>query len=145
LQAVLLLTCVRTAHAVPGVTLFISDFKRSIVDKLAKDFFSEPSQVGLCGGGGSCHKPEQPDCHLHGTINRPVHPPVVVSCYSAICMVVTFQPVHPACAVTVIVDMYPFRSVTGSVRLSLAISTAWRCVCMAANKFPVVLLCCRRP
>lgn len=30
---------------VPGVTLYISDFKRSIADKLAKDFFSEPSQV----------------------------------------------------------------------------------------------------
>ncbi len=33
----------RCAHA--GVTVYVSDFKRSIVDKLAKDFFSEPSQV----------------------------------------------------------------------------------------------------
>jgi len=32
---------------VDGVTLYISDFKRSIVDKLAKDFFSEPSQASL--------------------------------------------------------------------------------------------------
>ena len=31
--------------AVPGVRLYISDFKRSLTDKLAKDFFSEPSQV----------------------------------------------------------------------------------------------------
>ena len=29
----------------PGVQLYISDFKRSLTDKLAKDFFSEPSQV----------------------------------------------------------------------------------------------------
>ena len=29
----------------PGVRLYISDFKRSLTDKLAKDFFSEPSQV----------------------------------------------------------------------------------------------------
>ena len=33
------------APAVPGVTVYISDFKRSIADKLKKDFFSEPSQV----------------------------------------------------------------------------------------------------
>ena len=33
------------AHAVKGVTIYISDFKRSISDKLNKDFFSEPSQV----------------------------------------------------------------------------------------------------
>lgn len=31
--------------AVKGVTIYISDFKRSISDKLNKDFFSEPSQV----------------------------------------------------------------------------------------------------
>ncbi len=29
----------------PGVRLYISDFKRSLPDKLAKDFFSEPSQA----------------------------------------------------------------------------------------------------
>lgn len=28
-----------------GVTVYISDFKRSLVDKLSKDFFTEPSQV----------------------------------------------------------------------------------------------------
>lgn len=33
--------------SVQGVTLYISDFKRSIVDKLQKDFFSEPSQASL--------------------------------------------------------------------------------------------------
>jgi hypothetical protein len=51
--------CLHTANAVPGVTLFISDFKRSIVDKLAKDFFSEPSQVGGEVGGrgeGACQR-----------------------------------------------------------------------------------------
>lgn len=32
---------------VSGVTIYISDFKRSIVDKLAKDFFSEPSQASV--------------------------------------------------------------------------------------------------
>ena len=31
--------------AVKGVTVYITDFKRSLADKLAKDFFSEPSQV----------------------------------------------------------------------------------------------------
>lgn len=31
--------------AVEGVTVYISDFKRSLVDKLSKNFFSEPSQV----------------------------------------------------------------------------------------------------
>lgn len=30
-----------------GVTIYISDFKRSIADKLAKDFFSEPSQASV--------------------------------------------------------------------------------------------------
>lgn len=34
-----------TSPAVKGVTIYISDFKRSISDKLNKDFFSEPSQV----------------------------------------------------------------------------------------------------
>ena len=31
--------------AVKGVTIYISDFHRSLSDKLNKDFFSEPSQV----------------------------------------------------------------------------------------------------
>ena len=30
---------------VEGVTVYISDFKRSLPDKLKKNFFSEPSQV----------------------------------------------------------------------------------------------------
>ena len=30
---------------VEGVTVYISDFKRSLTDKLKKNFFSEPSQV----------------------------------------------------------------------------------------------------
>ena len=30
---------------VEGVTVYISDFKRSLADKLSKNFFSEPSQV----------------------------------------------------------------------------------------------------
>eukprot|EP00879_Flechtneria_rotunda_P003057 GHRR01003277.1.p1 GENE.GHRR01003277.1~~GHRR01003277.1.p1 ORF type:complete len:252 (+),score=33.78 GHRR01003277.1:1011-1766(+) len=33
--------------AVPGVTIYFSDFKRSLVDKLAKDFFTDPSQTSL--------------------------------------------------------------------------------------------------
>lgn len=32
-------------NAVQGVTIYISDFTRSITDRLAKDFFDEPSQV----------------------------------------------------------------------------------------------------
>ncbi|WIA14579.1 hypothetical protein OEZ85_003095 [Tetradesmus obliquus] len=32
---------------VPGVTIYFSDFKRSLVDKLQKDFFAEPSQASL--------------------------------------------------------------------------------------------------
>ncbi|KAL3148597.1 Protein TIC 20-II, chloroplastic [Trebouxia sp. C0009 RCD-2024] len=32
---------------VKGVTIYISDFKRSISDKLNKDFFSEPSQASV--------------------------------------------------------------------------------------------------
>eukprot|EP00238_Polyblepharides_amylifera_P014906 CAMPEP_0196579558 /NCGR_PEP_ID=MMETSP1081-20130531/22799_1 /TAXON_ID=36882 /ORGANISM="Pyramimonas amylifera, Strain CCMP720" /LENGTH=193 /DNA_ID=CAMNT_0041899185 /DNA_START=254 /DNA_END=834 /DNA_ORIENTATION=+ len=32
---------------VDGVTLYISDFKRSVAAKLQKDFFSEPSQASL--------------------------------------------------------------------------------------------------
>ena len=32
-------------RGVQGVTIYISDFKRSLSDKLAKNFFSEPSQV----------------------------------------------------------------------------------------------------
>jgi len=31
--------------AVQGVTVYISDFRRSLTDKLARDFFSEPSQA----------------------------------------------------------------------------------------------------
>ena len=38
-------TTVTQLRAVPGVQLYISEFKRSLTDKLAKDFFSEPSQV----------------------------------------------------------------------------------------------------
>eukprot|EP00873_Tetraselmis_striata_P024539 jgi/Tetstr1/444803/TSEL_032651.t1 len=35
---------------VEGVVIYISDFKRSITDKLAKDFFAEPSQASIsCG------------------------------------------------------------------------------------------------
>lgn len=30
---------------VEGVTIYITDFKRSLADKLGKDFFNEPSQV----------------------------------------------------------------------------------------------------
>jgi hypothetical protein len=46
-------TLTHTGAAVPGVTLYISDFKRSLVDKLQKDFFAEPSQVRqqLLAGG----------------------------------------------------------------------------------------------
>ncbi|CAD7698473.1 unnamed protein product, partial [Ostreobium quekettii] len=33
--------------SVAGVTLFVSDFKRSIANKLSKDFFDEPSQAGI--------------------------------------------------------------------------------------------------
>ena len=36
-----------SAHTVPGVTIYISDFQRNIVDKLKKDFFSDPSQASL--------------------------------------------------------------------------------------------------
>ena len=35
------------SHTVPGVTIYISDFQRNIVDKLKKDFFSDPSQASL--------------------------------------------------------------------------------------------------
>lgn len=31
----------------PGVTVYVSDFKRSLTDKLAKDFFAEPSQASI--------------------------------------------------------------------------------------------------
>ncbi|CAL8462350.1 g1883 [Coccomyxa elongata] len=38
---------------VEGVTVYISDFKRSLVDKLSKDFFSEPSQASVtCAATG---------------------------------------------------------------------------------------------
>ena len=30
-----------------GVTIFVSDFQRSLTEKLSKDFFNEPSQVCL--------------------------------------------------------------------------------------------------
>mmetsp|Transcript_996 Transcript_996/g.3027 ORF Transcript_996/g.3027 Transcript_996/m.3027 type:complete len:261 (-) Transcript_996:207-989(-) len=33
--------------AVQGVTVYISDFRRSLTDKLARDFFSEPSQASI--------------------------------------------------------------------------------------------------
>ena len=33
--------------AVSGVTIYFSDFKRNIVDKLQKDFFAEPSREWL--------------------------------------------------------------------------------------------------
>ena len=44
--------CKQLAHrvrscAVEGVTVYISDFKRSLADKLSKNFFSEPSQVNI--------------------------------------------------------------------------------------------------
>lgn len=55
-------------HAVSGVTLYFSDFKRSLTDKLAKDFFTEPSQVGV---------------HLGSTTWRGNHPSWHV--YSASC------------------------------------------------------------
>ncbi|KAG2426210.1 hypothetical protein HXX76_013191 [Chlamydomonas incerta] len=32
---------------ISGVTIYFSDFKRNIVDKLQKDFFAEPSQASL--------------------------------------------------------------------------------------------------
>ncbi|PNH02371.1 Protein CreA [Tetrabaena socialis] len=32
---------------IAGVVLYFSDFKRNIVDKLSRDFFSEPSQASL--------------------------------------------------------------------------------------------------
>mmetsp|Transcript_19358 Transcript_19358/g.57424 ORF Transcript_19358/g.57424 Transcript_19358/m.57424 type:complete len:227 (-) Transcript_19358:571-1251(-) len=34
-------------EGVAGVTIYLSDFKRSLADKLKKDFFSEPSQASL--------------------------------------------------------------------------------------------------
>ncbi len=41
------------SHAVENVVIFISDFKRSLADKLAKDFFSEPSQASVtCAATG---------------------------------------------------------------------------------------------
>ena len=40
----LIKACMR--RAVEGITIYISDFKRSLADKLSKDFFTEPSQVG---------------------------------------------------------------------------------------------------
>ncbi|MEW5301394.1 MAG: hypothetical protein WDW38_009609 [Sanguina aurantia] len=32
---------------IDGITIYISDFKRSLADKLSKDFFSEPSQASV--------------------------------------------------------------------------------------------------
>jgi catabolite regulation protein CreA len=38
---------------VEGITIYISDFKRSLADKLAKDFFTEPSQASVtCAATG---------------------------------------------------------------------------------------------
>lgn len=38
---------------VQGVTIYISDFKRSLADKLSKDFFNEPSQASVtCAATG---------------------------------------------------------------------------------------------
>ncbi|KAK9906671.1 hypothetical protein WJX75_005888 [Coccomyxa subellipsoidea] len=38
---------------VEGVTVYISDFKRSLIDKLSKNFFSEPSQASVtCAATG---------------------------------------------------------------------------------------------
>jgi catabolite regulation protein CreA len=45
----------------PGVTVYVSDFKRSITDKLSKDFFSEPSQASLtCVLGGDASSSSSP-------------------------------------------------------------------------------------
>ena len=35
------------AHIVAGITLYVSDFQRNLVDKLKKDFFSDPSQASV--------------------------------------------------------------------------------------------------
>jgi hypothetical protein len=43
---------------VPGVTLYISDFKRSLADKLAKDFFTGGRRLWL--GRGSLCRPATP-------------------------------------------------------------------------------------
>ena len=43
-----------SAPAVKGITVYITDFKRSLADKLAKDFFSEPSQAGQCASRSAC-------------------------------------------------------------------------------------------
>jgi len=32
---------------VKGVTLYVSDFKRPITERIAKDFFSDPSQASI--------------------------------------------------------------------------------------------------
>jgi len=38
---------------VAGVSIYISDFKRNLADKLAKDFFTEPSQASVtCAATG---------------------------------------------------------------------------------------------
>ncbi|KAK9817982.1 hypothetical protein WJX72_005319 [[Myrmecia] bisecta] len=38
---------------VQGVTIYVSDFKRSLADKLSKDFFAEPSQASVtCAATG---------------------------------------------------------------------------------------------
>lgn len=32
---------------VSGITIFVSDFQRSLTDRLSKDFFNEPSQASI--------------------------------------------------------------------------------------------------
>ena len=54
------------------MTIYFSDFKRSLVDKLQKDFFSEPSQVGATQGvtrlgapcSIACESCRKPPCPL---------------------------------------------------------------------------------
>eukprot|EP00898_Chlorokybus_atmophyticus_P001259 jgi/Chlat1/2133/Chrsp17S02718 len=42
--------------SVEGVTIYLSDFKRNLMDKLSKDFFNEPSQASLsCAQTGPMH------------------------------------------------------------------------------------------
>ena len=39
--------CIRDSPKVEGVTLYVSDFERPVVERVQKDFFSDPSQSGL--------------------------------------------------------------------------------------------------
>ena len=42
------------ASAVAGVTVYITDYERSFTEKIAKDFFSDPSQASLtCVASGA--------------------------------------------------------------------------------------------